>query len=205
MQTKDISIQEAIAGAKLLSTHLKSLRYETIFDSFYDSVLHGSRNLTEEPSLPHHREIPIRFDSGAAPHLYQTLKDRYRHTYYEMLELTSGEVERRFDQADVMTIKELELHVLNAKNRKGRPTSSSSPEILAVNVDVEHLKDQLSLLQVMIMTASETASVTKFTNIRTVADAMNKSSIYKNIMLSELDKLLNMYYTFPVTTAAPKH
>ena len=34
LQTKDISIQEAIAGAKLLSTHLKSLTYETNFDPF---------------------------------------------------------------------------------------------------------------------------------------------------------------------------
>ena len=82
-----------------------------------------------------------------------------------------------------MTIKELELHVLNAKNRIGRPTSSSSPEILAGNVDIERLKDQLSLLQVTIMTASETAPVTKFTNIRTVADAMNKSSFTKIILL----------------------
>ena len=58
LQTKDISIQEAIGGTKLLSTHLKSLRNETNFDSFYDSVLHGSRNLTEEPSLSRQRKIP---------------------------------------------------------------------------------------------------------------------------------------------------
>ena len=74
LQAKDITIQEAITGAKLLSTHLRSLRY--------------------------------------------------RHAYFEMLELTVGEVERRFDQADLLTINDLECC-----EWKGRPPFRSSPEL----------------------------------------------------------------------------
>ena len=39
MQAKDITIQEAINGAKLLTTHFKSLRNEAKFDFFYDRVI----------------------------------------------------------------------------------------------------------------------------------------------------------------------
>ena len=43
--------------------------------------------------------------------------------------------------------------------------------------------------------------ITRVTSVRTISDAMNTSTIYKS-MLSEVDKLLKLYYTFPVTTAS---
>ena len=53
----------------------------------------------------------------------------------------------------------------------------------------------------MIKTAnSDTIPVTKVTSIRTIAEAMNTSDIYKT-MLCEVNKLLQLYFTFPVTTA----
>ena len=38
------------------------------------------------------------------------------------------------------------------------------------------------------------------TNVRTIADAMMKSDIYQN-MLCEVNKVLLLYFTFPVTTS----
>ena len=52
LQEKDITIQETVRGAELLSTHLKSLRNESHFNHFYGETCHDSRNLTEEPCLP---------------------------------------------------------------------------------------------------------------------------------------------------------
>lgn len=51
--------------------------------------------------------IPIR---------YLEPKDRYRHIYFEAIELVTGEVERRFDQPDLRIIKDLEIPLLNAAN-----------------------------------------------------------------------------------------
>jgi len=51
----------------------------------------------------------------------------------------------------------------------------------------------------MIKTAFD-GSVKKVTIMRTLTDAMNKSEVYKG-MLSEVDKLLKMHFTFPVTSA----
>ena len=43
------------------------------------------------------------FDDGASPHTYETPKDRHRHMYFEVTELTAGEVERWFIQKDLGT------------------------------------------------------------------------------------------------------
>ena len=53
----------------------------------------------------------------------------------------------------------------------------------------------------MIKTANEgNIPATKVTNVRTRAEAMKTSEIYK-AMLSEVYKLLQLYFTFPVNTA----
>ena len=39
----------------------------------------------------------------------QRIQCRYRHAYFEMLELAAGEIDRHFDQADVNTIMEIEV------------------------------------------------------------------------------------------------
>ena len=42
--------------------------------------------------------------------------------------------------------------------------------------------------------------VKNVTNVRTILSAMNESTIYKG-MLPEVDKILKLYLTFPVTTS----
>lgn len=46
-------------------------------------------------------------------------------------------------------------------------------------------------------------SIKKTTNLRTIAHAMDKSTIYKN-MLSEIDQLLIILFTIPITSATAK-
>ena len=177
LQAKDITIQEAINGAKLLTTHLKSLRNEARFNIFYDRVCQDCRDLTEELQLPRHRKRPRRLDEGAATHQYQDPKERYRHAYFEVLESAAGEVERRFDQADLHIIKEIEVLMLKAAN--GEIMDSIPPVIqsyLDKDVDLDRLKTQLSLVCDMIKTAlSGSIPVKTVTNVRTIAEAMNKS------------------------------
>ena len=55
------------------------------------------------------------------------------------------------------------------------------------------------MLPDVIKTALE-GSIKTVTNVRTIADAMLKSKIYQN-MLSEVNKMLTLYFTFPATTA----
>ena len=62
--------------------------------------------------------MPRRFDEGENPHRHLEPKDRYRHIYFEAIELVAGEVERRLDQPDLRVIKDLKMLLLNAANGK---------------------------------------------------------------------------------------
>lgn len=202
LQAVDITIQEAIRGAELLTTHLKSLRNESSFNRFYDAVYQESKNLTEEPCLPRQRKTPKRYDQGGQSHQYECPKAKYRHAYFETIELAAGEIEKRFAHKDMSTIKEIEEILVKAGN--GEAIDTLSPVIQSYfgnDIDLDRFKVQLTLVKDMIKTANaETVPVTKVTNVRTIASAMNASDIYKT-MLSEVDKVLKIYFTFPVTTA----
>ena len=200
LQAQNITIQEATHGAELLASHLKSLRTEAQFNHFYEQVVSQSSTLTEEPKLPRSRKMPKRYDDGEHPHQYLVPKDKYRHTYFETLELAIGEIERRFEQSDLSTIKEIENLLLNAANgRDIEPISDVVLNFLENDVDHSRLKIQLLMLPDMIKTAFANISI-KVTNVRTIADAMQQSEIYRG-MLSEIDKVLKIYLTFPVTSA----
>lgn len=174
---------------------MKSLQNDATFN---DAVYQESKDLTEQLCLPQYRKVPRRYDGGGQAHQYEEPKARYRHAYFETLDLAAGEVEKRFDHEDIRTIKEIEILLLKAGNGETvHPLSSLIPRN---DIDLERLKIQLSLVHNMIKTAnSEDIPVTKGNNVRTIAEAMNRSDIYKS-MLSEVNKLLQLYFTFPVTT-----
>ena len=118
LRAKNITVQEATCGADLLIARMKSLRTEEKFGMFFDEVEKESCNLTEEPALPRFCKIHRRYNDGSTPHHYQTPKDPYRHIYFEVLEIIAGEIERRFDQPDLKTIKDVEQLVINASNNE---------------------------------------------------------------------------------------
>ena len=178
LQVKDITMQEANRGAELLVPHLQSLRKTAKFDHFHDQVVEQSSNftLTEQPKLPQSQKLPKKLDEGACPHRYLIPKDKYRHVYFEVLELADGEIERWFNQSDLQLIKELELLLIKAGNgEKVEPISESVWKYLENDVDPDHLMVQLSMIPILIKTAFSDNVTIKVTNVMTIADAMNQN------------------------------
>ena len=101
LQAKDTTVGEGLKGARLLRSHLSTLRSDNKFSAFYDDVLQSSQGLTDDPVLPRYRKIPRRLEDGSQPHRFASPKDRYRHAYFEALDQACGEIERRFDQSDL--------------------------------------------------------------------------------------------------------
>ena len=66
--------------------------------------------------MNHNFPITRKNQDGNNPHRFLTPKDRYRQALFESLELAAGEVEKRFDQADLHLIKKIEDLLLNAGN-----------------------------------------------------------------------------------------
>ena len=75
--------------------------------------------------------------------------------------------------------------------------STDAEAYLKDDFDLERLKIQLSMLPDVIKTSS--LNIKQVTNVRTIS-AMSESAIYQG-MLQEVDELLKLYLTFPVTTA----
>lgn len=48
--------------------------------------------------------------------MYLTPKDRFRHKYFETLDLAVGEIERQFKQEDIGIIRSLELFLIENAN-----------------------------------------------------------------------------------------
>ena len=67
------------------------------------------------------------YDEGGYAHEYDDPRSTYRHAYFETLELAAGEVEKRFDHEDLVTIKEIETLLMKAAN--GETMDSLSPTI----------------------------------------------------------------------------
>ena len=111
--------------------------------------------------------------------------------YFEVTELTAGEVERRFIQKDLSIVHDIESTLIEFANDNTKRCISSDLEMyLKDDFELERLKIQLSMLQDAIRTSS--LGIKKVTNVRTIASVMNESTIYKE-MLKEVDKLLKLY------------
>ena len=203
LQAKDTTVAEGTRGALLLRSHYSSLRSEAAFTTFYQAVLESSRGVTDEPVLPRYRRVPRRMDEGAQPHRYTSPEDRYRQAYFEALDHAGGEIEKRFDQSDLAFVREVESLLIDAANGGDVP---DIPETIADyfrgKIDPARLKIQLLMLPDAISTAfaGSAINIKKVTNVRTIADTINQSDFVKG-MLSEVDKLLRAYLTFPVTSA----
>ena len=197
LQAKNTTVGEGIKGAHLLQSHLSSLRSEEKFTTFYSDVIKLSEGLTDEPRLPRYRKAPRRLDDGAQPHCFTCPKDRYRQAYFEVLEQACGEIENRFNQSDLSVVSDIESLLVNAAN--GQDISEIPQVLTKYQIDLARLKIQLLMLPDTISTAF-TGSVKTVTNVRTIAEALNQSKIVKG-MLSEVNKLVQAYLTFPVTSA----
>ena len=141
------------------------------------------------------------------PHRYSSAEDMYRQAYSEVLDFVAGEVERWFDQADLGMVCELESLLISAANGDGKGAvqiGRSVAEYLEVHVDINRLQMQLAMLPDAIRTTfKDPPAPKKVTSVRTLVDVMNESEVVRN-MLGEVDKVLKLYMTFPVTSVTSK-
>lgn len=203
LQAKDTTIAEGVRGALLLKTHFDSMRTDADFGRFYHNILDSSSNLTEEPLLPRYRRIPRRIDEGAPPHRYSSPEERYHHAYFEAIDHVSGEISNRFEQSDVSTVCSIESLLIDSANDEEIPEIPEPViKLFEGKVNLERLNIQLRMLPDAIKSAffGTPVTVKKVTTARTIVDTFNQNNVIKG-MLSEVDKVLRVYLTFPITSA----
>ncbi len=175
------------------------MRSDSKFSAFYENVLQFSQELTDEPVLPRYRKIPKRLDDGSQPHRFASPEERYRHAYFEVLEQVCGEIERRFDQSDLSVVQKIESFLIESANGQHTLCPELHQILEKYHIDIDRLYIQIAMLADTINTAFG-GSIKTVTNVRTIADALNQSNIVRGI-LNEVDKLVQVYLTYPVTSA----
>ena len=101
LQSSNLSVTSSQHLVKLTLSTIESIRNETSFDAFFETILKKKKEYPEiaQPVLLRKRHAPIRFEVGeATPDSPKTEQDRYRQLYYEAIDLALTSVRERFDQ-----------------------------------------------------------------------------------------------------------
>ena len=75
LQTKDVSLQEALCQAAVVVMFFEQKQSDEAFCYFYKQVVEESKNFTEPPTLPRIRCPPRQYDSDSDLHCHQTPDD----------------------------------------------------------------------------------------------------------------------------------
>lgn len=156
---------------------------------------------TQDPVLPRQKRIPRRLD-GASSHTYSSPEEYYRQQYYQVLDLLTQEMDRRFDQPTFLLLQEMERLLVDSSNGISVNPSSTFKELYASDLNMDKLMLQLAMLPDVIATANNDCQmrIKRVTTVQTVCELFNTCQFPKT-MLAEVDQLLRIYLTVPLTSA----
>ena len=210
LQGKETTIQAASRAADVKLQYLQGLRSDVSFGKFYTKVVEDSKDLTSPPVLPRYRQPPRKLGhERASGHVFSTPESYFRQQYYEVIDLLSSELRRRFQQKRGVPIAAMiEKLLIHATNRTdveiGIGDIPADLKLYEKDADLGKLKVQLQMLPDQIRTRNtkipNCVPIKRVTNVQTLCDVMNEISMSKE-MFSEVHRLLKIFYTIPVTTA----
>ena len=204
LQKKNTSIQEAVSCGDVARSYISQLRSDDSFKQFFPTVVDEAQQYTGEPSVPRYRQPPKTIDGGTAPHRFASAEDYYRSLYFQAVDLVSEQINTRFSQNSLSVPKDMETLLIEAANRDGVvdvAIPNSIQTMYCNDVNFEKAKIQLQMLSdvVKVYKTSQGLRVQQVTSVRTIAEIMNGVPMAKETF-SEVDYLLRIYFTIPVTT-----
>ena len=202
VQKVGVSAEDVMTAVNAIVQFYSSCRNDSEFNAFFSSVVEESKGKTEEPCLPRQKRVPRRIDSdtGSIGYQHTDVESFYRQQYYEALDTVISELKRRFEQKGMGVAQELETLLLSAANGSTFSVPQSMIEIYSKDIDVRKLRNQLELLPDVILPAS----CDKVATVRQLAqllDDVQANSPTTKVLMSEVNKLLQIYYTLPITSA----
>ena len=203
LQYRDINAQEVLSSVRMANNFLKRQRSDPAFNSFYEVVVKEAENVTSEPTLPRQRQIPHRIDDGSPNYQFSCPKDSFRQQYFEILDLLHNEITQRFDRPIFDIMGEMENMLVNSCSERDKKRNYENfEEMYKDDIDMDKLKIQLSLLPDVLKTSNEEhkIGIKNVTMVKTVCEMFNVCKFPKT-MLSEIDKVLKLYLTLPLTSA----
>ena len=203
LQGKSTTLEDACQQVAVAKRYLEKQRTDDSFNAFYQKAVVDSRDLTEPPCLALARRPPRKIDDGSSPHVFETPKEYYRKTYYEVIDIIVQELSRRFDQVSLRLVMQIESTLLMAANNKGPETITVDEMILTFykhDFDEGKLLRQIKMLPDFVQEMKKNTQLKAITTVRSLAEILKSSTLAMG-MFSEVVKVLKIFLTIPVTTA----
>ncbi|KAJ8365061.1 hypothetical protein SKAU_G00138920 [Synaphobranchus kaupii] len=157
----------------MLQIHYANLRSTDTFHSiFEDAQRTGINDLVKVPALPPRRRAPRRYDDGVAAYQWEDPEEYYRSQFFEVINLLTSELTRRFDQPTLRLLKNIENVVLTAVNSSPGCISirKNVVDMYTANVDMERLFTQLSMFPAVLQAHNSSAEtpISRVTMVSTI-------------------------------------
>ncbi|KAF3859823.1 hypothetical protein F7725_000078 [Dissostichus mawsoni] len=117
LQSKDLSAETVKSAVQMLQTYYTNLRSTEALHSIFEDAQRTTMNdLVQAPALPPRRRAPRRYDDGDAPHRWENPEDYFRSQFFEVVDLLTSELTRRFNQPTLLLLMSMEQVLLTAVN-----------------------------------------------------------------------------------------
>ena len=195
-------LKRAVRAVQQAKGFFSRHRSVSAFNDFFQAASKEAEDLTQPPTLPRQRQVPKRIDDGAEAHQFTTVEEYFRMQYFEVLDLLSGELNRRFQQPSFKFLEEMECLLIQSCNGEHVIPSEEFSSMYGKDLQMDRLSSQLTMLSDLVRTVSDQQQygIKKVTSIGTLIDLMNANTFSKTF-LNEVDHLLRIYLTIPMTSA----
>lgn len=176
--------------------------FHCLFEEAWNAAIDG---LVQGPTLPPRRCAPRHYDYGNAPHQWQNPEEYLKSRFFEVLDHLTSELMRRFNQPTLHLLMGIEQVLLTAIYEA--PGNISIPQnvvdMYSGDVDMERLSTQLSMVPALLQAHNSSAGrpITRVTKVSTIADMLEAQGRGSQSLFSEVDGLLRLYFTVPMSNA----
>ena len=154
--------------------------------------------------MPRQRKISRRIDHGSNDHTFLSTEECFRQQHFEALDTLICQLDQRFDQRDLKVLEEIEKLSIGCCNNSDMNPSEELMELYQREIIFQNLQVQLAMLPDFLKTCNEEntheTSIKQVTLVNTICELMNISSFGKT-KFSEVNKLLHLYLTVPMTSS----
>ena len=158
--------------------------------------------------MPRQRKVSRRIDHGSNDHTFLSTEEYFRQQYFEALDILICQLDQRFDQKDLKVLEEIEKLLIGCCNNGDVNPSEELMELYQREINFQNLQVQLAMLPDFLKTCNEQNThetpIKQVTSVNTICELMNISSFGKT-MFSEVNKLLHLYLTVPMTSSTAEH
>ena len=194
LQAKDTTCHDASQSVDLTVRSLTRMRSDECFDGFFKGVCTEAQDICDPPTLPRKRRPPARLDDGSQPQVFTDVQEFYRQQFFEGIDIIVADLKRRFHQKIFCAARSVEQRMVSSMSKEQQvDIPDDIAETYAGDVDMSKLKTQLTQLP-------DVEALENGGSIQTLVEALRCQRGVRKL-LSEVDKLLRIYLTCPVTTS----